>query len=124
MFYDTDGNLQTNIEATLERSAVRDFTFDIDCVSGHTLSCEPVAGLVVEARQGIVGAWTNIEIDPIDLTPYAGTQETFQFRVTAPAADLIAAFRFRTGPAQPQTYYLTYLGDQLTYLGDPLTYTT
>lgn len=77
------------------------YTKQIQCYTGHTLSCEVVADLVVEARHGTSGAWTDIETTPIDLSTWNGSLETFQFRVTAGTVlqHFVRSFRFRIGPA-------------------------
>lgn len=85
MIYDTSGDPLLSASLGLTSSESRTVEFKLDCKSGFELSCGSVSGLVVEARRGTSGGWTDIETTPIDLGTWDGTVQTFQVRVTAPS---------------------------------------
>lgn len=85
MIYDTNDDPLLSASLGLTSAEAKTVEFKVDCVSGNSLSCGTVSGLVVEARHGTSGAWTDIESGSIDLTPWANTVQTFQVRVTAPS---------------------------------------
>lgn len=95
-----NGSQEDTLALALTSGANRVYTTTIDCYPGHQLSGEVVADVTVEARHGTIGAWTDIETTPIDLSPYSGTAQTFQFRITAGTitTHLIRTFRLRVGP--------------------------
>jgi hypothetical protein len=125
MIRDTNGPLDT-ITLALESGQNRVYTITIDCFTGHELSGEVVGDIAVEARHGIVGAYTDIETTPIDLSPYNGSTETFQIRVTAgtiTAPHLVRSFKLRVGPAVVAEYgQLTFNGALVTFQGRAVTF--
>lgn len=78
---------------------------EIRCFNGYELSCEVVGDMVVEAKHDLEGSYTNIETTPIDLSPFAGADETFQLRFTPGAVLGVRAFKFRNGPTVVPTEY-------------------
>lgn len=72
---------------------------EIDCFDGQTFSIDAATSLAtVEFKQEDEVAWTAIESGVYDLSPFAGTRETFQLRFD-PDAVGVEALRFRVGPA-------------------------
>lgn len=85
---------------------------EIRCFDGYELSCEVVGDMIVEAKHDLEGSYTNIETTPIDLSPFAGADETFQLRFTPGAVNGVRAFKFRNGPAvSPPEYSVVYNDD-------------
>ena len=116
MIYDTTAENDT-VNLALESLASVIHTVQIDCFSGQSLYMSAsVPDLTVEARHGTVGAWTNLETTAIDLTPYDGSRETFQIRITAPSAasHYTRAFPVYVGPPVTSFYLTNDAGDQLT----------
>jgi hypothetical protein len=82
MIYDTDGNRILSTALDVRSGEDEIITLKIDCLTGWQLSGEAVADVAVEARhQG--DAYVNIETTPISLTPWNGTLQTFEIRLTA-----------------------------------------
>ena len=97
-----NGVQDDTMEASLyASSATVTQEIEIDCVDGHTFSLETgaVAGCVVEFKQDAEVSYTDIEATPYDLSPFAGTTETFQIRFNPSAAANLQALKFRAGPA-------------------------
>ena len=59
------------------------FQREFNCFDGYQLTSETVSDLTVEARESGVGSYTNIETGSIDLSPFAGTTQDFDIRLTA-----------------------------------------
>ena len=57
---------------------------DVEGRDGYELGCESFSEGAVEARLP-AGSWIDIEATPIDLTPYIGTRQRFEFRFTSGA---------------------------------------
>lgn len=58
------------------------FDVNIQCKSMYEIFADPVPGVVIEARKvGDLG-WTDIELGSYDLTPYDGTAQPFEIRIT------------------------------------------
>lgn len=109
---DTTGPLTYSSWATIiTESTSQVFTIPIECDDDSTLAASTVADLLVEARLSGVGGYTNIETGTLDLSPYAGTTQNFDIRVTAGA---IAG----TQPVR-RIFTLTVAGDD--YAIDPIT---
>ena len=72
---------------------------DIRCLDGYELSCDSVSNLTVEAKHDADVGYTNIETTPIDVSAFAGSDETFQLRFTPTSTTGVFGFRFRYGPA-------------------------
>ena len=97
-----DGVQDDTMEASLyASSATVTQEIEIDCNDGHTFSLETgaVAGCAVEFKQDAEVSWTDIEAGAYDLSPFAGTRETFQIRFNPSAAASAQNLRFRVGPA-------------------------
>jgi hypothetical protein len=125
MIYNSSAVPINNVALSLESGQNRIYTILIDCYSGHTLSAEIVGDVVIEARQGTAGAWTDIETTPISLTSYNGTRETFQFRVTSGTntSHLVRSWRFRVGPAEAAVSGQIAFGSALvTFFNRPVTH--
>lgn len=71
---------------------------EVRCYDGYELSSEVIGDLAVEAKHDLEVSYTNIETTPIDLSPFAGADETFQFRFTPGAVKGPKAFKIRNGP--------------------------
>lgn len=100
------------------------FTIPIECDSDSTLAASAVADLTVEARLSGVGGYTNIETGTLDLSPYTGTTQNFDIRVTAGAiAGTQPVRRIFTLTVAGNDYSIepiTYLGETVTYDSDPV----
>ncbi len=125
MIYDDNEILNDTLRVGTNGSAAQVVVpFMADCYSGHELSLEsPVSDATVEWRQGDSGAWLTT---PIDLTPYAGTREAFQFRLTSGTltANVVHGFRFRSGPPIVAEYgQLTLNGTLITLNREAVTFT-
>jgi hypothetical protein len=109
---------------SLESGQQRTATIQVPCWNGMFLSGEVVSDLMVEARIGHTGAFTDIETVSIDLAAYDGTTQEVEVRMTAPTvtSHYVRSFRLRTGP--PSTTQNVYYGAELvTYNGEQVTYT-
>jgi hypothetical protein len=73
----------------------------IACNDGHELSLETgaVAGCVVEVKEENEVSWWDIEAGAYDLSAFAGTTITMQFRFNPSAANVAQQLTFRYGPA-------------------------
>jgi len=71
----------------------------VRCYDGYELSCETVGDLLVEAKHDAAGAYTAIEVTPIDVSTWAGTDQTFQFRFTPGVTACVRSFRIILAPA-------------------------
>lgn len=70
---------------TIADSEVLLFTIPVECTDGYTMRVlqGSVADVSIEARHGASGAYTNIETTELDLSPWDGTTQNFQIRITA-----------------------------------------
>ena len=91
---DTDGNIISGAAFVVRSTENEIGTFEIDCAAGWSLYGTVTSEMVVEARHGSSGGWTDIETTPIDLTPWDGSTETFQFRVTAPTVTVASTIAY------------------------------
>lgn len=92
MIRDADGNPVSSFSTSMTVSTSQTYTVLVDCETDYELSSDVVAGLTVEAKRTADASWTDIESTPIDLTPWAGTQQEFLVRVTAGATPTHTAF--------------------------------
>jgi hypothetical protein len=81
MIYDTDNNQILSAFFDLMSAESKTFRIKIDCEAGCFLRCG-VSTLTIEARKAGGVSWTNLQTDPIDLTPDAGTAQAFDIRIT------------------------------------------
>ena len=72
---------------------------DITCFDGYEISLGSVSGLTVELKHDTDVSYTNIETTPYDVSAYAGTDQTFQFRFTPSSTTGVFSFRFTYQPA-------------------------
>lgn len=72
---------------SIVKNTSKTFTFPILCFTDTvlTMATRPVANITVEARHVEIPAlgWTNLETTDIDLSPWDGLTENFEFRLTA-----------------------------------------
>ena len=61
----------------------KEFSLLIECNTGYYLRGSVVAGLALEAKHNLSGTWVDLETTPIDLSGWDGTDQEFDFRVTA-----------------------------------------
>jgi hypothetical protein len=91
---------------------------EIDCNDGHTFSLETgaVSGCAVRFKHEDDVSYTDIEAGSYDLSPFAGTRETFLIEFNPSAANAPQRLRFRVGPLVPVVSY-TYVynddGDEI-----------
>ncbi len=64
----------------------------IRCRAGYELTSTAVTNVAVEGRVTGGGGFTNLETTPIDLTPYDGTDQDFDIKITSEA---VTAARLR-----------------------------
>lgn len=84
MIYDHDDQPLVSVNAGIKSEEAIQFKIEIDCKAGYFMRATPVADLLVQARHhGTGGAFTDIESTPFDLTPWDGSQEEFDIRITA-----------------------------------------
>jgi hypothetical protein len=70
------------------RSAQQEiWTFSVPCTAGFVfgLDSRPLGSVTVEARKVGDAAWVDLEAGDIDLSPWDGTAQDFEIRVTADA---------------------------------------
>jgi len=82
---DTSGNALTSIPLTLAESSESSvMTVRVPCVAGQFLSAAIDASAKVLARlAGSGGAFVDLAVAPISLTPYAGGTRDFELKVQA-----------------------------------------
>lgn len=83
MIYDLDNNRLTAGQAGIDHDGQKTIVCKIDCQTGYYLRSSAVADIAVEAKRSADSVWTNIETTPIDLTPWNGTMQNFDIRITA-----------------------------------------
>jgi hypothetical protein len=84
---------------------------EIDCNDGHTFSLPTgaVTGCAVRFKHEDDVAYTDIEAGAYDLSPFAGTRETFLIEFNPSAAANPQAVKFRVGPlVVPVEYSIVY----------------
>lgn len=74
---------------------------EIRCLDGYELSCDSVSNLTVEAKHDSDVSYTDIEVSAIDVSSFAGSDETFQLRFTPSSTTGVFSFRFRYAPIAP-----------------------
>lgn len=92
-FTDTNNDGLLSVNFAMRSAEVVTASVLIDCVTGFSLFGQSVSDIAVEARQGVSGAFTNIETTPIDLGTWNGTRQLFHVRLTAGS---IVAYTRRT----------------------------
>lgn len=72
------------------------FTIPIICTTGYTLRVlqGSVTNVAIEARHGVAGAFTNIETTELDLSPWDGSTENFQVRITVGTISAVTRIQF------------------------------
>ncbi|MGB4823334.1 MAG: hypothetical protein WBP82_00325 [Leuconostoc mesenteroides] len=75
-------------------SDVTNFAFRIDCETGKALSADVTADILVEAKHYLSGTWVNIETGEIDLSPWDGSRQSFDGRITAAAVSALTRRTF------------------------------
>ena len=88
MITDTAGNPVYNFSLSLPVSTSQIFTCKIDCETDYEVSADTITGVAVEAKRAADSSWVDIATTPIDLSTWTGTQQEFQFRITAGASPL------------------------------------
>jgi hypothetical protein len=82
MIYFADTNIHATRPHYTTRGSAVEFEYDVEGRAGYYLQCDPVAGITVEARVEGAGSWTDLEATPIDLEPYIGLRQRFEFKIT------------------------------------------
>ena len=100
MIYDTDDNRILTAAVDLRSGETKTVTIQLDCLTGYQLSGEAVSDVTVEARHS-GDSFVDIETTPISLTPWNGTRETFEVRLTVGTitTPLTRAFTLSVGRA-------------------------
>lgn len=57
------------------------FTLKVPCKAGQVLKADPNPNVSIFGRVSGVGSYVNLNTAPIDLTPYAGTNQAFDLFV-------------------------------------------
>lgn len=81
---------------TIDAGEVLTFTIPVECTTGYTMRVlqGSVADVLIEARHGSSGAFTNIETTELDLTPWDGTTQNFEIRITAGSVSVPTRVQF------------------------------
>jgi hypothetical protein len=82
----------------------------VRCYDGYLLSCETVGDIAVTAKHNLEVSYTDIEATPIDVSSFAGTDQTFQFRFTPGSVAGVRSFRIRLGPPASGSEVIVYNG--------------
>lgn len=86
MIFDTNDVPLRSARAAVRSGEVRTMTIRLECHTGRQLEmAEAVANVAIEARAVGSVSWTNLETTPISLTPYNGTFQDFEIRLTGGA---------------------------------------
>lgn len=103
MIYDLDNNPIFSAALSVPSADSIVLQIRIDCMTGYEFYADTVANLAAEGQKEGDVSWTNIETTPIDLSPWNGTRQTFNVRLTAaavtietPLADRQKSFALRT----------------------------
>lgn len=81
--YDLDDNPLTNNSISVESGGITDLQIKIDCRTGYVLLVKnPVEIVAVNARHNSENVFTDLETDSIDLSPWNGSREIFDIRLT------------------------------------------
>ena len=83
MIYNTAGVQILSSTFAVRNLTDESLTIRIDCETGYSLSSQATADAAVEVRRVGDVPWVNLETTPISLTPWDGTQQDFEIRVTA-----------------------------------------
>lgn len=83
MIFDQDGNPISSFSTLIESGDVQTYNLRVECRAGYSFYAEVVSDLTLEAKRTLDSSWVDIETTPIDLSPWDGTTQNFQFRVTA-----------------------------------------
>lgn len=88
-FTDADGIPVTYLSFSQEESADGSvFILKIACVVGHVLKADPNPDVAIFGRPAGSGSYVNLFTNPIDLTPYAGTDAAFQLFIRTDAVSV------------------------------------
>jgi len=82
MIYDLSDNPITSFRFALVSAGVATLSVKIDCKTDYRLTCDVTANITVEGRKSGDVSWVNLESSFIDLSPYNGTRQTFEIRLT------------------------------------------
>jgi hypothetical protein len=97
--YSLDGNRPgSGIPISLDQGETGEFQLLIECREGYFLSAvaDGPDDYAVEARLTGASSWVDIVADPIDLSPFEGNRESFDFRIVVDAdAAIDPANQFR-----------------------------
>jgi len=82
VIFDTDGFPITAFSMTQDEQTSQTAIIQIECREDYRLYADVVADVLIEGKHASSLTWTNLETSDIDLTPWAGTTETFNIRFT------------------------------------------
>jgi hypothetical protein len=95
---DTDDPLQeiSSTSNSIASGAVQTYTIPVDCADGRVLTLDPrpIADLTIEAKRSADSVWVDFETTDIDLSPWDGTTQDFDIRVTAGAVSVLTNRQF------------------------------
>ena len=81
--YDLDNNPLANGSVSVGSGSVTNLQIKIDCRSGYILRVKnPVEVVAVNAKHTSEDSYTDLETDSIDLSPWNGSREIFDIRLT------------------------------------------
>ena len=81
--YDLDDNPLANGSISVESAGFADLQIKADCRAGYVLRAKSaVDDLSIEGKHAGAGAFTNLETGSIDLSPWNGSREIFDIRLT------------------------------------------
>lgn len=81
MIFDLNNNRIFSGGIAFESEEAKILSIRLDCRTGYVLSAE--SPMTVEARLSGDTSWINIKASPISLSPWDGTRQIFEVRVTA-----------------------------------------
>lgn len=84
MILDVDGNPLSVINDILaDNGATKTYRTQLDCLAGYNLWAEPSAHVTIEGKKVGDVSWVSLVHPGIDLSPFDGTRQLFDVRVTS-----------------------------------------
>lgn len=99
MFLDNGIQVDTLFGQLIKSGSAVTIERTVRCYDGYGLSCEVVGDLAVELKHDDDVSFMNPETSTYDVSSFAGTDQTFQFRFTPGSVAAVRAFRIVYGPA-------------------------
>lgn len=99
MIYQLGTNTHVTRPHYITRGSAVEFQYDVEGREGYYLQADVNSSYTLEARVAGDVSWTNLETTPIDLEPYIGLRQEFEFKITPVAytEDTRVPFRIFAG---------------------------